>query len=362
MLAAHCPSCGATNAVSLAQPDRYECTYCKYDGPPPDKVREPLQHAARVVQDLDHRRLQLSAEQQRALEFGWTGRAIYAGLLLLLTLPSVLVAKACATGPTIVTGLPALVLTYGPVVVVVALGAHGLRKMWSARHELEEACSAIPPRAPGTPARCHVCGAPLTPAPSRAVARCEYCRADNIVSPRVLSRMQDKQRGVFREYADAVRDESEALSSITVIATARLAAVALLAPAASVAIVTFVAILSLYDPFGPVDRSREYLLIRRDAAACIGRLVDETVYFGRDRVQGFPPRVPAPDEEDREPILPEDVVGERVLDRGGEVGIVRKAFQNPHGGGNQFEIDMHGRIVYQRVPGTCLAETDDESP
>ena len=143
MLAAHCPNCGADNPVSVAEPQSYTCYYCKYDGPPQADVGRRLEQAAEVVTDLDHRKVQLSYQQQRALEAGASNRMIYVGLLVVVTLPSVLLAKTCSSGPSFVAGWLGPLLIFGPVVAVLLFGGLGLRSMLSNRHGLESWWAAV---------------------------------------------------------------------------------------------------------------------------------------------------------------------------------------------------------------------------
>jgi hypothetical protein len=357
VLAAHCPNCGADNPVSVAEPQRYTCYYCKYDGPPQADVGRRLEQAAEVVADLDQRKLQLSYQQQRALETGASSRVIYVGILVVVTLPSVLLAKTCSAGPSFVFGWIGPLLVYGPVVAVLVLGGLGLRSMLRSRHGMEDACAAVPPQAPGSPARCHVCGAPLMPEPEAACARCAYCKADNIVAQSVLARMKSRQKRVFHAYADAVRQKEQALDRVTVRATSRLLAVALAAPLLSVVVVTTIAVYSLFDPFGPVDPHRRYLVVRGENLRCVGLVKDGRVFFGRSSpASGIPARLEEPPASEQQPIAARELVGTRVLADDGREGVVQRAFQSPHGGVNHLELDVQGSLVYQPIAGTCFAD------
>jgi hypothetical protein len=357
VLAAHCPNCGAANPVSVAEPQRYACQYCKYDGPPQADVSRRLEQAAEVVADLDQRKLQLSYQQQRALESGASSRVIYAGMLVVVTLPSVVLAKTCSSGPSFVSGWLGPLLVYGPIVSVLVFGGLGLRSMLRSRHGLEEACAAIPPQEPGMPARCHVCGAPLTPEPDAVCARCFFCKADNVVAQPVLARMKSRQKQVFHAYADVVRQEEQALDGVTVRATSRLLAAAFAGPLLSVVVVTTIAIYSLFDPFGPVDPHRRYLVVRGEDARCVGLVKDGLVFFGRSSpARGIPARLREPPTSEQQPITAQQLVGARVVAHDGREGTVTRAFQSPHGGVNHLELDVQGSLVYQPIAGTCFAD------
>jgi hypothetical protein len=310
---------------------------------------------------LDRRKLQLSYQQQRALEAGSSSRFIYVGLLVVVTVPSVLLARSCSSGPSFVAGWLGPLLVYGPIAVVLVLGGWGLYTMLKSRHGLEDACAAVPPQEPGTPARCHVCGAPLTPEPDAVCTRCSYCQADNIVAPRVMARMKTRQKTVFHAYDDAIRSEERALDGVTVRATSRLLAVALLAPLSSVVIVSLIAVYSLFDPFGPVDPNRRYLIVRSGSTACVGVVRSGQILFGRSApATGIPARIPEPPVSQQDPIAADELVGRSVLTQDGRPGTVTKAFQSPHGGVNHLEIDLGENLVYQPIAGTCFA--DDPSP
>jgi hypothetical protein len=129
------------------------------------------------------------------------------------------------------------------------------------------------------------------------------------------------------------------------------------APVLSIAIVITIAVYSLFDPFGPVDPTRQYLMIRSDSAACVGRFIKGQVFFGtKPPAPGIPPRMTAPAEADQQPIRPDELVGKRIVAARNRTGTVLRAFQHPHGGGNQLEVDVDGHVEYRPVPGTCLVE------
>lgn len=158
MLAAYCPQCGAPNPVSLVAPRELTCSHCHYRGSPPPEVVAELPRAAQLVGQMDARRRQLSGLQKRALLSRSAG-CLYLVLLGLFARGFAGMGVSCATGEQTP---PTWMLVLGFLPVVVMLISGGLGGWWIRREQrrLEEACAAVPPDAPGEPARCHLCGAP----------------------------------------------------------------------------------------------------------------------------------------------------------------------------------------------------------
>ena len=87
-----------------------------------------------------------------------------------------------------------------------ALGAFGRRRAIDLQR-LHQALAARPPKRPGGPALCRICGAPLNVPENARGVRCAYCRTDNLVA--IPASWLARQRGfaskVTREAKGALR-------------------------------------------------------------------------------------------------------------------------------------------------------------
>jgi hypothetical protein len=271
MLAAHCPRCGAPNPVSLATPERQRCDHCKYDGAPAPETLAHLRHARDLLLQQDAGERTLNKLQRRTLLSAWWQKLKFASVLLLVTIPFVLFAGTCSLMSGHVAWWVVVIMGFLPVTIMFASGAFGAWIIARARRNLEEACAATPPRAPGEPACCHVCGAPLSPAPGEVVCSCGFCRADNVVAPAVLERMRSRSRHVFHHYESEIRHEARSLGAHSTRAIRVTLAAAVTAPLLSLGALVVVAI-ALTIKEDPVNAEVEYVAWKTPEALCLGRL------------------------------------------------------------------------------------------
>lgn len=271
MLAAHCPRCGAPNPVSLATPERQRCDHCKYDGAPAPDTLAHLRHARDLLLQQDARERTLSSLQRRTLMSAWWQKLKFAIVLLFVTIPFVFFAGTCSLMSGQVAWWVVVVMGFLPLAVMLASGAFGAWIIARARRNLEEACAASPPRAPGEPACCHVCGAPLSNAPGEVVCSCGFCRADNVVATGVLARMRHRTHHVFEHYEAETRREARSLGARSTWAIRVTLAAAVAAPLLSVGVLGMVAIALTFRE-DPVNADVEYVAWRTPEALCLGRL------------------------------------------------------------------------------------------
>ena len=120
------------------------------------------------------------------------------------------------------------------------------------------ACAADPPDAPGEPARCHVCGAPLTG--NRSVVRCGHCEADNLVEPAAIRRVHRERAAGIDDLERRLTREVEGVRAASASATIGTAFGAAFAPllAIGLAVVTG-AVLRLME--FPADPALRYALV-----------------------------------------------------------------------------------------------------
>jgi hypothetical protein len=183
------------------------CAACGFHGPPPHDVSSALRAAGAMLRGLDVRRRQLSDAQRAAVLRADARRGRY---LVVWLVVSVLYGGCAGCGGTMIelgdrgTKMIGSLFTV-PFVLMLVTG--GLCLVWLSRsgNAIRLACAAIPPAAPGEPAACRVCGAPVVVPGGAAFARCGYCAADNLVEPRALDLVRGRQAMAFDAYEAHVR-------------------------------------------------------------------------------------------------------------------------------------------------------------
>jgi len=240
-------------------------------GPPPADVTASLSAAAAVLGRMTARRRQLTRFQQRTLGRMGCSTVLYFVLLAALALPFAISAAACTAIRDEMDTWALVVVGFGPLLVVLGSGAFGWWWMRRSRAALELACSAQPPAVRGRPACCRVCGGELAPAPGRAVVRCGFCGADNIVSEAAMQRRWSRQDVVLGGYEHAVRARSAAAGSTSLYAKLLVFAAAIGAPII-VAVVAFVVILGLALHEEPPDTSQKYVVVSTPQGKCLALL------------------------------------------------------------------------------------------
>ncbi|HTN89410.1 MAG TPA: hypothetical protein VL242_37295 [Sorangium sp.] len=361
MLAVHCPRCGRPAPVSLASPDFMACAACHYRGPPPAAAAQGLRAAAHVVLQTDARRRQLSDALRRTLV---TASRRHARLLVVFALASVPITGFTALillGLWVSPDTDGDVVTGGMVVAswlgTVGAGAAVLALVRRRQRRIEEACAARPPAAPGEPAACHVCGAPLGGGDG-AVARCGFCAADNLVSPAVLERVRARQVVVLQSFEQAVSAELASFGRATSGAAAAVVATALVVPVA-VFLLAIAAVLAREWGRPPVDDTVRYAVVSTPLGQCVGKLSPGGADGGAAvRFGGFR-RAELPEEQALAPgaaieaVSPAALVGRAVTAKQG-AGVVAEVFSSPLTG-NSVEVRREdGTSFTSSIAGLCL--------
>ncbi|HBQ18363.1 MAG TPA: hypothetical protein DEF51_46970 [Myxococcales bacterium] len=204
MYAARCPECGRPGPVQLAAPDRFACGACGYRGAPPGQASAQLREAASILTRTDARRRQLSTFQRRLLTSDLFGTLVYLAACAAVLLPFAGCFALSAFTPGGPVDWAALLMCATPVLVVLTFGASGLLFLRSRLARVRAQLAAFPPPTPGAPAACHVCGGPLAATSDAAFVRCAFCRADNLVSPRVLAALGDARARVLEDFTGEV--------------------------------------------------------------------------------------------------------------------------------------------------------------
>ncbi len=214
MLATDCPRCGAPSPIHVGA-QALDCASCRTRSPVPPAVRARLDAADQALAKVDMRQRQFGQRTRWLITHAWIRVGIFGCLTAVLTVPFVGlawigVALAMEQRGLEVRDLVFLMPCAAPLLLMLLAGGIGLAAVRRRAQRLREACAADPPRVPGAPAGCHVCGGPVSPDGTDPIARCGYCGADNVVTPDVMaragarrSRSLDELEAHLREHADA---------------------------------------------------------------------------------------------------------------------------------------------------------------
>jgi hypothetical protein len=337
-------------SLSLATSERVRCLACGHDGPPAPEVAERLREAGVMLRGLDVRERQLDASQAAAIQRALGERRT---LRLVVALTSLLPALWGAffllmfllddegERGSLVILLPPMLLPlaiYGGLVVLV------LRHAGRKREGLLALCAAEAPGAPGEPASCHVCGAPLVGEATHAVARCSYCEADNVVDPQALDAARRRRESSVGSIEQAVQAEARAATFASVGAGFGAIAALIAAPLVGLGL-TFVLWFSVGMGIAIVDTEQ---------GRCVGRVAErkgaQGIDLGKERDKGA--RVWLPRSRGVAEISLNELIGRRVLLLSGVEGTVEK-FRGDFINGQNLLLSDKGQVP---VEGVCLVD------
>ncbi len=275
MLAAKCPQCGAVSPVSLAAPEHLHCRYCQYAGSPAQEVVAELHHARAALWQIDTGRRQLTSQQRRMVERAQGQSLGLMAVLALVSLP-LLLCGACSTWITLAddfhtSSLPFFVAGLFPPALVLGLGLLLFRVHRGGVQRLARSCAAVPPSAPGQPALCHVCGAPLTSEASRGVVRCGFCQADNVVASHIMKQAAQQQTLVMGSMHQQITTEANALSQHGVGTLLLTLVIALASPVLAMLLMCGAAMVLKSIP-AEVDEDEEYAELSISGTRCFASL------------------------------------------------------------------------------------------
>ncbi|AUX48893.1 hypothetical protein SOCE26_104360 [Sorangium cellulosum] len=363
MLAVHCPRCGRPAPVSLASPDLMACAACHYRGPPPADASHGLRAAAHVLFQTDVRRRQLSEALRRTLA---TASRRHARLLVVFALAAVPVTGFCAVmllgmwvSPNTEGNLVMGAMTVAAWLGTVGTGAAVLAFVRRRQRRIEEACAARPPAAPGEPAACHVCGAPLDGGDGGGgvIARCGFCAADNLVAPAVLERARARQVVLLRSFEQAVSAELAAFSRATSGAAAAVVAIALAVPAA-VVVIAMIVVITAESRRVPADVTVRYVVVGTPVGQCVGKIAvrkdgSTVVLFSSFRRDELPEEQLIAPGSPIEDLAPGSFVGRAVTSTRG-AGVVVEVFSSPLTGNTAEVRRDDGTSFNSSIAGLCL--------
>jgi hypothetical protein len=348
-------------AFALAEPDGFRCDACGATGRHPPEVASQLRGAQALLSRTDAASRQLGAMQRFSLRASGALIGVYLFLFVLALVPA-----GCSAGCAVVQsvgGTPAGTLMMGvwPAILLVG-GVLGLLSMVRTRRRLREATAAIPPAAPGAPARCRVCGGPLEPRATDVIVRCGYCAADCVVTKGVLDELRTRLRLTTDRWGDMVLRSATAIGS-GLAGLVLLPLALLLLPVACYLCIASVFVFYLDQREDPPDRTVRYVVERvpRVELSCVGEV--ERQAGGQRAFFGFYPR-----EHDGaqsyaralEPPLPETIAVEELVGHtvfaqvpsrgfGEERWTVTGAFAPPLHDGNLLRLRSESDGNVQRV-------------
>ncbi len=238
-----------------------------------------------------------------------------------------------------------LLLLVAPTLIAIVVA-------WRAHLRLEARCAAIAPAAPGEPAECRVCGAPLPASPGRLVVRCTYCRADNVVSSAAMSKLVEHLHRAASSLDEHIRRETRAARSPTRWILLSLLPLGFGAPAISLTVVWLL-----------VDHAKsipaEYVSLTTQKGQCFFRVHHSMLgaeYFGKDGARIWREMTPARPGVER--FLASALVGREVYGEGGSVGKVERAKPSPYPDMGFYLDVRHGdRVVPIAATETCLVRS-----
>lgn len=208
------------------------CNACSFQGAPPPAVSAGLRAAGAMLRGLDVRRRQLSDAQRAVVLRADTRRLRYLVVWLVI---SVLYGGCAGCGGMMIelgdrgTKMVGSLLAV-PFVLMLLAGALCLVWLSRSNRTFRLACAAIPPAAPGEPACCRVCGAPVVVPGGAAFARCGYCAADNLVEAGALELVRGRQMVTFDAYEAHVRSRAQDADLVATASTTLVIAASFVVP------------------------------------------------------------------------------------------------------------------------------------
>ena len=294
---------------------------------------DAAQHLVAAGQMLFHanvRERQLTFAQQRSLASGGSQSLAFFLVLGISALPTMCMAIA-QVGITIDEvhddAFFGCVFLITPFFAVVGVGLLLWSWMRKRRKQLEDACSASPPAAPGEPCSCHVCGGPLPMAQATAVARCGHCGADNVVSAAAVARATHRQHHILQGYEDHLRRELLTVNQVANKAIGLSFATALLMPPATLVLLVLI-VLPLIMIKVEADPEVLYVTKRLARGDCLGKVTPKRgagrgfkLSFGaaQGKEEQF---VDAPSLAGMRQLHVQDLVGKRMISKNDEEGVV----------------------------------------
>lgn len=268
--------------MRLARPALLSCRACGFRGSPPSDVVARAEASFAALASSDARARQLRGSQARALVSAGTIASAFVAVLTLAVVPVLILAIYGVHEIAAYEGEVGhiLVICIVPSVATMGVSALMLGRLLSRRRALESACSAVAPIEPGAPTTCHVCGGDLPTVGARAVVRCTYCAADNLVDPRIVVTASARRHVALAAQAEDVEAELSRFRRASAGLGFGTVVLAIVVPPLTL-VALFLTLLPMLALSGSeVDASARYVVMARKDGDCVG-------YVRRRRSGGF---------------------------------------------------------------------------
>jgi len=190
------------------------CPACHATSPVPANVAHRLAEAERVLHSVHARRRQFGKRTGWLLVHAWARAALFAALVGVLVIPFGCLAwigiDIAGTSGWDAKDLNFVLPCVTPLLIVMGAGGLGLLLIGRRAQRLRLMCAATPPAAPGQPAGCYVCGGPVAGRGTEPIARCGYCSADNVVTPKDMARAHASRSATLDGFEDRLRTTAHA--------------------------------------------------------------------------------------------------------------------------------------------------------
>lgn len=235
-----------------------------------------------MVEAMQGQSLQLSKLEAGMLVSARGARAVFLVLFAALLFPTILT-TGMVDWVSESTEIPMPGLTLAPALILLVAGVAGALLVHRRHRALMSACAADPPRAGDEVGRCNVCGGPLASKSGSVVARCGFCRADNVVSEATLSRVGRAHETGLELFERRLRGRQSASRGAVKNATTLVVAASLVG-CALVACRAF----SLLDRVADLNRAGATLVaVQVDGRFCFGKAHGQSIEFGERRSHGL---------------------------------------------------------------------------
>lgn len=352
MLSARCPQCGKPAPVDLSTPNEIRCDACGYGGAPDPEAAEGIQAARALLLSMGENRRQLGTLAGRALGSGIVRTLLYLALAGVLGLPPLVFALFFITQASWVLAILGSI----PLVFLFVLALVGLVALRRSFANLREACAARPPRAPGEPARCHVCGGPLSA--HEGVVRCGFCKSDNLLGTASAGRVEAFDDRATADLSQAVRAEVDAVAK-TWRRISLLLFGGLLAGPILMCVATGCLVLAPQPEFDP-GPNEPVTVVERDGARCIGQLSggERRLWFGGRAESGYWAIETDVEPSSYEWVDPQTLIGRRVRTLGHQPfeGRLDRIVGTLDAGNHAVLVADDGDEQQHSIAGLCLLD------
>lgn len=255
------------------------CGGCGFQGPPPPEDAARLARAQQIVQEANVRERQLGPLQTRMLTSELALNLLYAVAAALALVPYLCCVWLVITVGTERGDYLTSVVAVFPVALLLVFVASGFFFLRARLKKIRVSLMSLPPLEAGHAASCRLCGGDIQVGDVRAVVRCSYCDADNLVDPAWL-RSQERARDATLDSFEADVGSQARIARQAFRSAWRGLAVAFVLAAPLTVCIWFAAYIAATGVEGDVLDER-YTAVQYPEAVCLARVLD----YDEDSVQ-----------------------------------------------------------------------------